>query len=91
MNTHKRNNTRVLAVDPTTKGFGFVVFEGPHKLIDWGTANVGRANHATCLKRIGALCERYTPAVLVVEKGKGSRRCSRVRRLLEDIQQLAAH
>ena len=25
----------VLAIDPSTRGFGFAVFEGPNQLIDW--------------------------------------------------------
>lgn len=27
---------RVLAIDPSTRGFGFAVLEGPNRLIDWG-------------------------------------------------------
>jgi len=27
---------RVLAIDPSTRGFGFAVLEGPDRLIDWG-------------------------------------------------------
>ena len=27
---------RVLAIDPSTRGFGFAVLEGPERLIDWG-------------------------------------------------------
>ena len=26
----------VLAIDPSTRGFGFAVLEGPNRLIDWG-------------------------------------------------------
>ena len=31
---------RVLAIDPTTKGFGFAIMEGPERLIDWGVKGV---------------------------------------------------
>jgi hypothetical protein len=27
---------RVLAIDPSTRGFGFAILEGPNQLIDWG-------------------------------------------------------
>ena len=26
---------RVLAIDPSTRGFGYAVLEGPNRLIDW--------------------------------------------------------
>ena len=31
---------RIIAIDPTTKGFGFAVMEGPEDLIDWGIKEV---------------------------------------------------
>jgi hypothetical protein len=34
------NEKRVLAIDPTHRGFGYVILEGPERLIDWGTRHV---------------------------------------------------
>lgn len=83
---------RILAIDPTTKGFGYIVFEGPRRPIDWGTASVKGPKHAGCLKRVEKLVARYKPAVIVLEDpcGEASRRCVRVRRLLSAIEKAAA-
>ena len=32
--------TRVLAIDPSTRGFGFAVLEGLEKLVDWGVTRM---------------------------------------------------
>jgi Holliday junction resolvasome RuvABC endonuclease subunit len=82
---------RVLAIDPTSRGFGFVLLEGPHRLIDWGVAHARVDKHRRCLARVANLIAHYEPEVIVLEDGagRGSRRCARVRQLLQDIQRLA--
>ena len=42
--THDRE--RVLAIQPTTRGFGFAVFEGPQEPIDWGVKEVRKNKNA---------------------------------------------
>src|SRR6266481_7687487 len=81
----------VLAIDPSTRGFGFAVLEGPDRLIDWGVKETKANKNAKSLKLIEDLIDRYQPSVIVVEDyaGKGSRRCRRVRELIEDISKLA--
>jgi hypothetical protein len=85
--------TRVLAVDPTPRGFAFVVFEGPELLLDWGLSDVkpDRKN-ALCLTRIESLMSRYVPDVVVLEAydGRGSHRRRRVRSLIRSIRRLAS-
>src|SRR5215472_8309984 len=86
------NPIRVLAIDPTTNGFGFVVMEGPGRLIDLGVREVNRGDkNKNCLTLISEFIGRSAPDVLVTEnvKAKGSRRCSRVKELIEAIQTLA--
>ena len=82
---------RVLAIDPISRGFGFVVLEGPDRLIDWGVVHVRNAKHKGCLSRIGQLIDQYIPDTLVTEDvtASGSRRGARVRNLVEAIQILA--
>ncbi|MGO8735355.1 MAG: hypothetical protein ACLQVM_21465 [Terriglobia bacterium] len=82
---------RVLAIDPTSRGFGFVVLEGPHRLIDWGVAHARVDKHRRCLARVANLIAHYEPEVIVLEDGagRGSRRSARVRQLLKEIQGLA--
>jgi len=84
---------RVLAVDPTSRGFGFAILEGPEILIDWGVKQIRARKHRRCLKRIEELIDRYQPEVVVVEDctRKGSRRCLRVRNLIQAIRVLAAN
>jgi Holliday junction resolvasome RuvABC endonuclease subunit len=81
----------VLAVDPSTRGFGFAILEGPNRLIDWGVKETKRDKRKRSLKLIAELMERYQPNVVIVEeyKGKGSRRCHRVGELINDISKIA--
>src|SRR5207237_8486309 len=78
---------RVLAIDPSTRGFGFSVLEGPDRLIDWGVKETKKNKSARTLKLIEDLIDRYQPSAIVVEDyaGKGSRRCRRIERLINDI------
>ncbi len=87
MNLPPRSDIRVLAIDPTTKGFGFAIFEGPERLIDWGVAYVGREKKAGALLRVTALLRRYDPDVVVIEDhaSRACRRRERARNLLRAI------
>ena len=87
-----RKDIRVLAVDPSTRGFGFALLEGPERLIDWGVKETKTDKKGRTLKLIDDLIERYQPNVLVVEdyEGKGSRRCLRVGALINDISKLVS-
>jgi Holliday junction resolvasome RuvABC endonuclease subunit len=82
---------RVLAIDPSTRGFGFAVFEGPERLVDWGVRETKTDKKRRSLKLIAELIEQYQPSVIVVEdyEAKGSRRCQRVGELIKDISKLA--
>jgi len=78
---------RVLALDLHPRGFGYAVFEGRARLVDWGTKDVRRDKDLATLRRIGQLVRLYRPMVLVVEDcahGK-SRRRPRAKRLTERI------
>jgi len=81
------HNERVLAIDPTSSGFGYVVMESPRELIDWGIKEARNNKNYHCLKQINALINRYRPTMVVVEECKlqNVRRCGRVRDLIEDI------
>ena len=78
---------RVLAIDPTSKGFGFAVLEGPVVLIDWGVKHASGDQNRKCLEQAAKLIARYQPDVLVVERttAKGCRRRLRARRLIESL------
>lgn len=80
-------SSRIVSIDPTSHGFGFVVFEEPDTLVDWGHAHVRPCSHARCLARIAELLSWYTPNIIVVEdwKHQSSRRRERVRKLLSEV------
>jgi hypothetical protein len=79
---------RVLAIDPTHRGFGYVVFEGPDRLIDWGVRHVHGQKNKASLKAASELIDRYHPHILVLEDAgaKGCRKRGRVRELLKAIE-----
>jgi len=83
---------RVLAIDPSTRGFGFAVLEGSNRLIDWGVKETKTNKNARTLKLIDDLMDRYQPSVIVGEDyaGKGSRRCRRIQGLIKAISKRAA-
>jgi Holliday junction resolvasome RuvABC endonuclease subunit len=92
MKHHPLREPRVLALDPSSRGFGFAVFEGPDALIDWGVKQVKGSKHRECLSRIERLMDHYQPEMVVVEDcaSRHCRRCLRVRELIGDILALAA-
>lgn len=91
MNHDTVHHKRVLAIDPTTKGFGFALLEGPDLLVDWGTREARGDKHAGCLKLTAELMDRYGPDVIVTEDPNRSdaRRCGRVRELIRAISESA--
>jgi hypothetical protein len=87
-----RASRRVLAIDPTSRGFGFVVLEGRDQLIDWGLKSIRRNKEEATLLAVAELIERYPPDVLVLEdyQHRRCRRRERVRRLLHLLRAVAA-
>jgi len=92
MNAASTIHTRVLALDPFSRGFGFVVLEGPANLVDWGMKEARRNKERRSLAQVAGLIEYYQPGVLVVEDptDRGCRRCPRVRDFLHATFALAA-
>ena len=82
-----RRFLRVLAVDSSTRGFGYVVFEAPEMLVDWGTKDIRQDKERITLQKIGELLRRYEPSVLVVEDCAHvtARRTARIARLTEQM------
>jgi Holliday junction resolvasome RuvABC endonuclease subunit len=89
MTSKKHNSKRVLAIDPTSKGFGYVVFDSQTTLADWAGKTVAKQNEAKTLEKLSKLIQHYQPDVLVFEDHRESRRCPRVKKLLEGVQNLA--
>jgi hypothetical protein len=88
---NRRDRSRlVLAVHPTTRGFGFVVFED-RQTIDWGVKCVCGDKNRKALAKIDELMTWYRPDVIVLEDALGptSRRAERIRQLHRDVVGLA--
>ena len=82
---------RVMGFHPTARGFGWVVFEGPFRPIDWGLVSARKDKNATCLNRLDGLLARYAPEVLVLEAydRESSRRARRIARLGASVRRAA--
>lgn len=84
-----RRPRRTLAIDPTPKGFAWVVLEGREILVDWGLAEVMPADSSRIRARVKRLISRTGPELLVLEEPEGSRRGRRARRIIRELAELA--
>lgn len=77
----------MLAIDPTSRGFGFVILETPDRLLDWGL----RQRLAHSVTDLRALLDFYRPHILVVENcsAPGARRGERARQLIAEATAMA--
>ena len=82
---------RVAAIDPSHRGLGFAVLEGPSQLLDCVRQAEEGDKNAKCVAIVRELIDRYRPHVLVVENAtrKSSRRCERVHKLFQTIRETA--
>ena len=64
---------RILAIDPSPKGFGFAVLESDSQLVDWGVAVLSSKADLEFLARLEGLVDRTRPALLVLEDPTGTR------------------
>ena len=81
---------RVLSIDPTHRGFGYVVLEGSEHLVDWGTRHVQGAKNKASIQAASELISFCRPQILVLEdvSSKNCRRRKRVRDLIEALDHL---
>jgi len=83
----------VLSIYPFSRGFAFVLFEGPQSPFDWGVKEVKEKHKNTkTLAEIKKIVDRYRPEVLVIEDmaGRDTRRTSRIRKLYRMLIHFAA-
>lgn len=80
-----------LAIVPTSRGFGYVVFENPDLIMDWGVKDVRLNKTRDCLLKARVLMHMLQPSVLVVEDAHhaSSRRGKRVKVLIDKMAELA--
>lgn len=73
------NQARILAIDPTARGFAYVVLEGSERLIDWGVSHVSLHSKRQAIERLDGLLLQYAPDLLVTENWR-SRRGAKIAR-----------
>lgn len=81
----------VLGLHPSSRGFGWIVFEGPQSPFDWGTADIRRHKNVRAVAAIEHLLVKYQPCVVAVEcfDANVSRRAERIRHLYRTTLRLA--
>lgn len=93
MNHTGNHFTRILAIDLCNRGVGFVVLEGPHRLLDWGVKLVrpGDKPDDPELTHVRMLTRLYAPHAIVAEDmdAPGCRRRGRAVRLTRAVCKLA--
>lgn len=86
-------DTPVIAVYPFSRGFGFVLFEGPDHPLDWGVKEItGEHRNVKTITELKKLIDRYRPEVLVIEETGDQRkiRSTRIKKLYRMLAHLAA-
>jgi hypothetical protein len=66
------NGKRILAIDLRSRSFGFAVFEGPTRLIDWGARSFRQGINAVKVPaslKFAGLMDEFYPSAIVVRKG----------------------
>jgi len=83
----------VLAIHPTSRGFGWALFENPLAPVDWGLTRVTAKRSARLLARFEKLLNRYEPKVVVFEEFHDhlARRAKRIQELCRQMIVLANH
>jgi hypothetical protein len=89
---NRRRYELVMAVFPNTRGFAYVVFEGPLSPVDWGISDIrGKHRNHKCMRRIDRLITKLGPDILVLrdEASFDQRHSARLRQLIVDLEMLA--
>jgi hypothetical protein len=83
--------SRILAVSLSSRGFGYAVMEGNCRLIDYGKKIINKKKNARSLAHIDKLIARSEPTVLALQNvnTKGSRRVPRIKKLHLNVVALA--
>jgi hypothetical protein len=81
----------VLAIAPSSRGFGYVIFADRGTPVDWGVKEIRADKNRSALLKIEEMLRRIVPASLVIEdwEHKTCRRSLRVKLLLKQAADLA--
>ena len=78
---------RILAIAPSTRGFGYAVLEGHKSLVAWGVKSVKGDKNAGSIEKVEKMLAHYNPQVIVLEDtaAEGSRRSPRIQALTKGL------
>ena len=78
---------RMLAIAPSTRGFGFALVEGLNTLVDWGVKLAEGDKNSQSLRKAKELIALYQPDVIVLQdtSAKPLRHSLRIRNLTKRI------
>ncbi len=81
----------IVAIAPTSRGFGFAVFAASNRMLDWGVKEARRDKNRLAAAKIARMIRDIKPGAVVIENWvhASCRRSARVRGLLLDIAVLA--
>ena len=81
----------VLAAHPTTRGYGWILFDGPQSPVDWGTVSAKPKRQTRLTTRFERILKRYAPDTVVLEEFAGGvgRRGERAQKLSRAMLELA--
>ena len=74
---------RILAIAPSTRGFGYAVIEGHRFLVHWGVTKIEVDKNSGSIEKVKTMIARYEPQVIALEDTatKESRRSGRIKAL----------
>ena len=85
--THFGGEKRVIAFDVRSRNFGFVVYEGPNEVLDWGVRSFRSGTNAVktpAAKKLLSLLDEFTPSAVVIrERGIGSTKKPKLLSIIE--------
>jgi hypothetical protein len=67
----KHHDPRIIAVDLRSQQFGYAVFDGPERLLDYGGGQLrpgGKAGSILAARRIRQLMKLFTPSAIAVKR-----------------------
>src|SRR6267143_5442610 len=78
------NQKRVMALDVRSRSFGFVVFEGPNRMLDWGIRSFRPGVNAVKIptaKKLLVLLDEFAPSGIVIRKREAKRSTKKAKML----------
>ena len=77
----------VLAIYFHTAGFGYSLMNSPIEVLDKAKVVVTPADNKVVMQKVKKLIKKTRPSRIIIEdyKGKGSNKCERIRKLLQEV------